>query len=212
MAEDARARILARVRAALADQGPEAAPPCSATSPRPQWAHSRYQRFLERLERAAATYSCLDSWGEVVVAVDRYLEENTAPRRLLIAPHPALAALDWPAEQAQLRDETCVVADWPVALSYARAGIAETGSLVLPSSPASPTSLNFLPDHHLVVLETQNLVDYLEDGLELAAREGLPRALNLITGPSRTADIEQTLQLGAHGPRRLHVILVGKGS
>ncbi|MDN5850066.1 MAG: lactate utilization protein [Nitrococcus sp.] len=54
-------------------------------------------------------------------------------------------------------------------------------------------------------------MDYLEEVWErlLAQGERMPRAVNLITGPSRTADVEQTMQLGAHGPRRVHLLLIG---
>jgi L-lactate utilization protein LutC len=87
--------------------------------------------------------------------------------------------------------------------------VAETGSLVLLSSPQTPTRLNFLPDHFLCVLQAERVVPYLEDAWQLIRTEHgtMPRTVNLVTGPSRTADIEQTLQLGAHGPRRLHVLL-----
>ena len=97
-----------------------------------------------------------------------------------------------------------------VTVTRAFAGVAETGSLVLLSSPQSPTSLNFLPDVHVVVLARERIVRHLEDAWALLRSEvpAMPRTVNFITGPSRTADIEQTIQLGAHGPRGLHVILV----
>jgi L-lactate utilization protein LutC len=81
---------------------------------------------------------------------------------------------------------------------------------VLTSGPQTPTTLNFLPDHFLCVLAAGRIVPRLEDAWDLLRGEpgGMPRALNFVTGPSRTADVEQTIQLGAHGPRRLHVILV----
>ena len=92
------------------------------------------------------------------------------------------------------------------------AGVAETGTLVLLSGPESPTTLNFLPDVHIALLFTDRVVGSYEDvWARLRARDGatvMPRVVNWITGPSRTADIEQTLLLGAHGPRRLHIILV----
>lgn len=91
----------------------------------------------------------------------------------------------------------------------AYAGIAETGSVVFPSGPARPTTLNFLPAYHVVVLRAADIVDCMETLWErLLADGGMPRAVNVVTGPSRTADFEQTLQLGAHGPRHLHVLLL----
>jgi L-lactate dehydrogenase complex protein LldG len=100
-----------------------------------------------------------------------------------------------------------------VGLSWALAGVAETGSLLLASGPHTPTALNFLVDDFLCVLPIDRLVPHLEDAWQLVRGElgVLPRALNLITGPSRTADVEQTIQLGAHGPRRLHLLLLEGG-
>ena len=82
------------------------------------------------------------------------------------------------------------------------------------SGADNPTTLNFLPETHIVVLESGDLVGtYEEVWTRLREKFGegeMPRTVNMITGPSRTADIEQTLELGAHGPRRLHVIILGK--
>ena len=100
----------------------------------------------------------------------------------------------------------------PVSLTRAFAGIAETGTLMLTSGPAGPTGLNFLPETHMVVVRAGDIAGSYEDAWDRLrdSRDGeaLPRTVNLITGPSRTADIEQTIQLGAHGPRRLHVVLI----
>ena len=99
-----------------------------------------------------------------------------------------------------------------VAVTRAFAGVAETGSLMLLSGPEGPTTLNFLPENNVVVLDAAAVVGFYEDAWErVRARYGagtMPRTVNFITGPSRTADIEQTIQLGAHGPRRLHIVLV----
>jgi len=100
-------------------------------------------------------------------------------------------------------------------VSRAFAGVAETGTLVLTSGADNPTSLNFLPDNHIVVIDAKDVAgDYEAVWPRLREKFGdlMPRVVNLITGPSRSADIEQTLILGAHGPRRLHVIVVGEAS
>ena len=107
----------------------------------------------------------------------------------------------------------------PVSLTGAFAGIAETGTLMLTSGAVGPTTLNFLPETHMAVLKASDITGCYEDAwdrlrvVQGAARDGgtLPRTVNLITGPSRTADIEQTIQLGAHGPRRLCILLVDDG-
>ena len=153
--------------------------------------------------------------GEVPAAVARYLADNNLPAELVMAPDPALECYPW--EEASLlsiRRGKAVDQDL-VGVTGAFAGIAETGTLMLLSGPQSPTTINFLPDTHIVVLRADQIVGPYEEAWDrLRARLGdaegaLPRCVNLITGPSRTGDIEQRIELGAHGPRRLHVILVG---
>ena len=101
-----------------------------------------------------------------------------------------------------------------VSLQHAFAAIAETGTLMLSSAPERPTTLNLLPETEIVVLRASRIVGAYEEAWDLlrAERGGgegfMPRNVMLVTGPSRSADIEQTLELGAHGPRRLHVVLV----
>ncbi|HUN47962.1 MAG TPA: LUD domain-containing protein, partial [Stellaceae bacterium] len=100
------------------------------------------------------------------------------------------------------------------------AAIAETGTLMLTSGPEAPTRNNFLPDDHLVVLRAGQVAATYEDGFDrLRERQknggdewAMPRTVNFITGPSRTGDIEQRIELGAHGPRRLHIILIDDGA
>lgn len=124
---------------------------------------------------------------------------------------PALAGLDW--RGAGLSVSTGASAgDDLVGVSEALLAVAETGTVVLRSGPETPTTLNFLPDYHVVLVEADRLVGHLEDAwaaLRTHLGNDWPRAVNLITGPSRTADVEQTMQLGAHGPRRLLVLLAG---
>ena len=103
-------------------------------------------------------------------------------------------------------------------MTGAFAGIAETGTLMLASGPDNPTTLNLLPDNHIVLLQHKKIVGSYEDSWSAlrkaqSGRRGkrtMPRTVCFVTGPSRSADIEQTLLLGAHGPRRLHIILLKK--
>ncbi|MEZ0282782.1 lactate utilization protein C, partial [Methyloceanibacter sp.] len=97
-------------------------------------------------------------------------------------------------------------------LSRAVAGAAETGTLFLLSGSDNPTSLNFLPEAHSVLIAASDIFASYEeafDRIRLLSGGVMPRSVNLISGPSRTADIEQTIVRGAHGPRRLHVVILG---
>ncbi|PPR20288.1 MAG: hypothetical protein CFH39_02316, partial [Alphaproteobacteria bacterium MarineAlpha10_Bin2] len=100
-----------------------------------------------------------------------------------------------------------------VSVTGADMAFAETGTLMLTSDATRPSTLNFLPENHIVVLRAEQITGAYEEGWRRLRGQGengefMPRTVNLITGPSRTGDIEQRIQLGAHGPRRLHIIIV----
>ncbi|MGH8633569.1 MAG: LutC/YkgG family protein, partial [Burkholderiales bacterium] len=88
--------------------------------------------------------------------------------------------------------------------------IAETGTLMTVSGRETPATVSLLPETHVAVVRQSRIVRGMEEAWQLARRElgRLPRAVTFISGPSRTADIEQTVTLGAHGPYRVHIILV----
>ena len=140
---------------------------------------------------------------------------TTCPPRCGWAPTTALAALPWGETPLAIAEGPSDGTDLN-AVSHADCGVAETGTLALTSGPENPTTLNFLPDNHIVVLDAADVVgDYETFWSRLRERLGkgaMPRTVNWVTGPSRSADIEQTMFLGAHGPRRLHIVLVGGGS
>jgi L-lactate dehydrogenase complex protein LldG len=87
--------------------------------------------------------------------------------------------------------------------------VAETGSLVFHSAPEAPTLYAYLPIHHLVALDAQSLYLRLEDYAASVEGQAAPRNVNLITGASGTTDIEGVLTRGAHGPRKLHIVIFG---
>ena len=164
--------------------------------------------FMRMARNAAATVDPVTHPADVPVAVSAFLDcEGLPAERVIMAPDPELAALPW---TLHIERRAAVDGD-KTSVSLAFAGIAETGTLVLLSGPHSPTTLNFLPDTHIVVLRADRIVGAYEDAWDLLRARGLgmPRTVNFITGPSRSADIEQTVQMGAHGPLRLHVVLVG---
>ena len=146
--------------------------------------------------------------AEVPSAILRHLTAIESPIELLVGQGELLDAVLWP-NNISVEKRPATVED-SAAISEAYAGIAETGTLVLLSQEQRWTSHNFLPDDHIVILDSTLIVRHQEDiWIRLRALpDGLPRVVNLITGPSKTADVEQTVQYGAHGPRRLHVIVV----
>ncbi|MDX7952792.1 lactate utilization protein, partial [Lichenihabitans sp. Uapishka_5] len=164
-----------------------------------------------RAEAAHASVAVLDAMAEVPAEVARFLRNANAPATLRMGDDPDLGQLPW-TETALTLAAGRSHGDDLNAVSRAFGAVAETGTLALVSGTANPTTLNFLPDNHVVVVRADEVAGDLETVLDrLRDRYGptaMPRTLNLITGPSRSGDIEQTLVLGAHGPRRLHIVIV----
>ena len=135
------------------------------------------------------------------------------PGSVIMAPHPELQAIPWSARPLLTIREGRAEGTDAVSVQHGFAGIAETGTLMFPSAPERPVTLNLLADTAVVVLRASAVVGAYEEAWDRLRAEigGMPRNVMLVTGPSRSADIEQTLELGAHGPRRLHVVLVGGG-
>lgn len=150
--------------------------------------------------------------AEVPGEVTAYLARNNLPAVAVMAPSTTLDGFDWAGQKMlSLRRGRGEGSD-QVSITGAFAGIAETGTLVMASGPDHPVTLNLLPDTHIVVLRESDIVGGYEDvWTRLRARYGkdrMPRTVNTITGPSRTGDIEQAMELGAHGPRRMHILVV----
>jgi L-lactate dehydrogenase complex protein LldG len=169
----------------------------------------RVDLFVAMAEEVQTTVARVASPDQVPGEVARYLAAENLPAEMVMAPDPRLDAIPWDQRPLlQIRRGRAEAGD-AVSLTPCLAAVAETGTLMLVSGADTPTTLNFLPDTHIVVLHAGQVVASYEDGWDLIRRlDGWPRTVNLITGPSRTGDIEQRIQLGAHGPRRLHVVLV----
>ncbi|EWY40593.1 hypothetical protein N825_35605 [Skermanella stibiiresistens SB22] len=173
-------------------------------------ASDKVDLFVSMVTEVAGTVDRLPNLSRVPHAVADYLASQNLPAEVKVAPDPRLEAVPWDKRptltvtrgRAEDRDLTSVTA--------AFAGIAETGTLMMLSGPEHPTTLNMMPDTHIVVLRADQIVGSYEDGWDAVRgrNKDMPRTVNFITGPSRTGDIEQTLQLGAHGPRRLHILLI----
>ena len=186
--------------------------PARAQLPRP----AQVALFLRHVEKEFGTVERVPDTAAVPAAIADYLAAQNLPPRFVLAPHPELQALLW-ADRPMLEHRTgrAEAAD-VVSVQHGFAGIAETGTLMLPAGPQRPTTLNLLPDTAIVVLRASRVVASYEDGFDRLRTENadaltggfMPRNVMFVTGPSRSADIEQTLELGAHGPRRLHIVLV----
>ena len=178
-------------------------------------AAARIATFKAEAERAAASDRRRSpSAADVPVEIARFLREGNLPATLRMGDDPRLAAMPWAATTLEVAHGPSDGHDLN-AVSAAFAAVAETGTLALVSGADNPTTLNFLPDNHFAVVFADDVVGDFESVFARAARRygdgAMPRTLNFITGPSRSADIEQTLLFGAHGPRRLHIVMVGDG-
>jgi hypothetical protein len=141
------------------------------------------------------------AWRRQVTASQEI--EAGEPGSVTIA--PALSSLQWPSAYRS----GPASGEERVGITPCIAAVAETGSVVLASGPQTPAGLNFLPETHIIMVYESQVVRYVDDVFpQLRQYTSMPRAINFVTGPSRTADIEQTLEIGAHGPRRMHVLLI----
>jgi L-lactate dehydrogenase complex protein LldG len=219
MSDDPRDAVLGRLRRALGHADRTAAERAVAerlANPQPGIIPARADLdldgrialFVSQAEAVQTAVRRLDGDAQIPAAVVDYLRASNLAMRLVVAPDPALDRPDWPA-MLEIRRGRAEDAD-AVGLTTAFAGIAETGTLMLLSGSESPTTIAFLPETSIVVLPAHRVLRAYEDGLSLLRRErgDLPRSINFITGPSRSGDIEQTIQLGAHGPKRLLVLLI----
>ena len=166
--------------------------------------------FVANVEREFGSVARVPQPDAVPEAVTDYLAAQNLPTTVVMAPHPELQAIPWSTRPLLTIREGRAAASDLVSVQHAFAAIAETGTLMLPSAPERPTTLNLLADTTIVVLRASRLVGAYEEAWDRLRAEmgGMPRNVMLVTGPSRSADIEQTLELGAHGPRRLHVVLI----
>lgn len=166
--------------------------------------------FIPRFEASGGRLHRLKDLSGVPGALTAVREKARLPARLVAAPHPELQTLDLDGFEVTYRAGEI---EDRLGLARARAGIAETGSLVFFSGEETPATLNVVPEVQAVVLKESEIVARLEDAFALIGEASgvLPSAINIITGPSRTGDIEQTLYLGAHGPKEVHLLLVKNG-
>jgi L-lactate dehydrogenase complex protein LldG len=223
-ADEARTTIFSRIRAALGAERLDRArrsavvrrlerhPRGPVPSRAKRGSEERVSLFARMLAEQGADVTRVASAKEAVSAIASYLGTCNLPPRLRMGADPVLAALPWrEAWDIERRFGAAEPGDG-ASLSRAAAGAAESGTLFLLSGSENPTTLNFLPEAHTVLIAVSDIVGCYEEAFDrirdLDDQGALPRSVNLISGPSRTADIEQTIVRGAHGPRRLHVLIV----
>lgn len=173
----------------------------------------RVALFAEMAGKLSATVEHVRKAADVPKAVTEYLRGRNLPSAVRMGADPKLAAMPWGKQRALELRFGPSDGDDEAGVSHATAAIAETGTLVMTSGAENPTTINFLPEHHIVVVEAADIEGDLEAVLarirKAYGKGAMPRTVNLISGPSRSGDIEQKIILGAHGPRALHIIVVG---
>jgi L-lactate dehydrogenase complex protein LldG len=171
----------------------------------------RIALFKTQAELALATVTEAASPGDVPQIVSEYLRNHNLPAALRMGQDPRLQEMPWSDTSLEVATGRSDGADLN-AVSHAFGAVAESGTLVMVSGPDNPSTLNFLPDNHIVVVAAKDIAGDYEAAwtkVRFAFGKGdMPRTVNFITGPSRSGDIEQTMLLGAHGPRRLHIVVV----
>jgi L-lactate utilization protein LutC len=198
-----RDRILAKVRKAARDvpMPDRLKPTLAGTS-----GAAAVQQFIAQAEKVNATTSRIHSMDDLPQALAEELRNRNLPAAIRTGDDPAFDR-DW--GTVERTTGAGRVAE-PATLTRAEMGMAETGSLIFASGPDNPVTLNFLGETHFAVVDAEDIVGGFEElwtKWRAAGRD--PRTVNLVTGPSRSGDIGQVLQLGAHGPVALHIFVVG---
>ena len=204
---NAREKILARIASRKPDgdalnrhlaahpRGPQPPVPCDLK-----------RLFAERARKLSSDLVEADELSHAPGLIADYLQQKTLPMKGVC--WPALSHLPW--REAGLDIEARPAKDQDlVGITGAFCAIAETGTLLLLGGESTPASTSLLPETHVAIVDSSRIVATMEDAWELLRRESgtPPRTVNFISGPSRTADIEQTVTLGAHGPYRVLLIL-----
>lgn len=185
-----------------------------SAGPRPRAPDDLQRQFGSMAERMSSSVDTVATMRDAPDAAARYLRSQQLAMRAVI--WPALSYLDWAgagidaAARAPRRDESAG-ADL-VGITGCFCALAETGTLVLLSGPHTIASTHLLPETHIALVAASRILAGMEDAFALLRAERseearMPRAINMVSGPSRTGDIEQTIVLGAHGPYRVHIIV-----
>ena len=188
-----------------------------AQGPRPSLPANLVGRFAQRATDMESTVERIAGRSEIPPAVSRYLDiidesavaSGVRDQRRTGVCWLEFGDLDWADANLDIRVQP-TVGDDILGVTGVFCGIAETGTLVVLSTADTPTATTLLPETHIAVVPANRIVAGMEEAFALIRKERgmLPRAVNLISGPSRTGDIEQTIVLGAHGPYRVHILVL----
>jgi L-lactate dehydrogenase complex protein LldG len=213
-----RDRMLATIRAGVSRSPTKGAPKPGPLVPQrgQQTGRALVDLFRKQAEAASATVVEVARPEDVPAAVAEYLRGRNLPPQIRLAPDPRVNALDWKSQPLLETSTGASDGHDTTSVTPVLAGVAETGTLMVHSGDATPNTLHFLPETHIAVVYADELFGTYEEGwTALRAKMGgdlsngaMPRTVSLVTGPSRSADIGKILLMGAHGPKRLHVILV----
>ncbi len=215
---DRKNQVLGDIRKALGREGDSKIDPAAvqleyekirqAEVPRPVVDGVLIERFLEKHTAVHGTYRIVESYSQVPDAVAEFLNENKLPTEMVMGKTSFLSNIDWP-QDWKIHNRSAVKVD-RVSVTGAVCAIAETGTVVIVSEPEVSSTHLYLPENHIAVFDAGQIVRHLEDALQMLSANILEtsRGVHMITGPSKTADVEQTIQYGAHGPRRLHTIVI----
>lgn len=213
--QKARAEILKRLTA-VAHPASHPLMESSIEAPKPTVPEDlteRLSHFIVRATQLDASVECVTDDSKIIPAIEHYCRQHCPQaQRVVIAPecqHLPFSQAAWVAlQKAAFREAN---GDDEIGISGAFCAIADTGTLMLISGENTPSSVSLLPETHIAILAANRIVRHMEDAWALYQKEwgALPRAVNFVSGPSRTGDIEQTIVLGAHGPMRVHLIIVG---
>jgi L-lactate dehydrogenase complex protein LldG len=215
---DARAEILGRVRRAQRSvlqrhEIPEALSELGAAPPASLDAADILEAFKLRVELNHASLEVAPTRAEAVQRISHAVYQRYRTHKVVAGNDPRLAAMPWRDGGVLVRFGAAGAED-PLSISYANLAVAESGSLVVFNNRSNPAANNWLVQDHIILLDQQDLVADFEEAWEkireLEIEIGAARGISFISGPSSTADIKGHLVFGAHGPQRLHVILIGK--
>ena len=167
------------------------------------------ETFINRAKEVASSVAVINSLSEIPTEVIDYLAKNNIASKIVVLPNEDIDFVEWNKhptlevvnKYADEKDETVLVSSF--------SAIAETGTVVQLSGPKNPITSHFLPDNSIVLVKASRIISSSEDAFKLLRKEhkNIPRTVSLISGPSRTGDIALNIEMGAHGPRKVHLIV-----